>query len=135
MFTLPGSNAPTETTTPLPEGTHKVRLVGIKMIEKNGKIVVNYQDATGSTFDDWLGFNTDPQAKRSYAYLCRLHEIAGLPVPKGSVDDAALLAAHSALDLWIKLETNDRGYVNLADFPTAVGAAHAQAVAGGEPLF
>lgn len=127
MFNLPGSTAPENPATPLPEGTHKVRLVGIKMIEKNGKIVVNYQDATGAAFDDWLGFNTDPQAKRSYAYLCRLHELAGLPVPKGQVDDAALLAAHESVELWIKLETNDRGYINLSDFPSAVGNAHAAA--------
>lgn len=127
MFNLPGSNAPETPATPLPEGTHRVRLTGIKMIEKNGKIVVNYADATGATFDDWLGFNTDPQAKRSYAYLCRLHEIAGLPVPKGTVDDQALLAAHAELEMWIKLETNDRGYINLSDFPSAVGNAHAAA--------
>jgi len=134
MFNLPGSTAP-ESTTPLPEGTHKVRLTGIKMVQSNGKIVVNYADASGQTFDDWLGFNTEGQAKRSYAYLCRLHEIAGLPVPKGQVDDQALLAALAEVDLWLKLETNDRGYLNLADFPVAVGNAHAAAVAGGEPLF
>lgn len=134
MFNLPGSNAPTENATPLPAGAHKVRLVGIKMVDKVGKIVVNYADANGATFDDWLGFNTDPQAKRSYAYLCRLHELAGLPVPKGKVDDQALLAALAATDLWITLVENDRGYLGLGDFPVAVGAAHAHAV-GGEPLF
>ena len=105
--------------TQLPTGTHEVRLCGIRMVKKVNKLLVTYENAAGA-FDDWLGFVSEAQSKRSYAYVCRLHELCGLSKPKGGFDEAALLsaAANHAAGMKITIE-NDGEYFKLADFPAS----------------
>ena len=106
----------------LPEGTHRVTVKSIKLVHTKStaepKLVVEYGNADG-TFADFLGFGSPAQAKRTFAYTCRLHELAGLIPPKGSdFDETALLG----IACQILLVTNDRGYIQLGDFPSAAMA-------------
>lgn len=135
MIQFPG-NAPAreENSAALTAGTHTVQLSDIKFVAKVGKIAVEYRDPIeGAVFTDWLGFNSDAQSKRSYAYTCRLHDLAGLPAPKGGAfDEAQLLKAHEAVLMQITLVENDKGYLNMSDFPMLAGAAGSTT---GEVLF
>lgn len=107
----------------LPEGVHTVTLTGLKLIQTKAgedKLLVTYTGQDGE-FADWLGFRSPGQTKRTYAYLCRLHELAGVAIPKGGkFDDEALIAAGNKIR--IELQANDRGYLGLTDFPTAATA-------------
>jgi hypothetical protein len=117
MIQLPNQEN-TESTQALPEGPHVVTIRKIKMVTTGSgedKLVVEYENTTGD-FTDWLGFKSAAQGKRTYAYICRLHELAGADVPKGGkFDEAALVGTEVAINL-IK---NDAGYMNLADFPSS----------------
>lgn len=120
MIELPYTpGADDHTVAKLPVGTHEVRLCGIRMVKKVNKLLVTYENAAGA-FDDWLGFVSPAQSGRSYAYVCRLHELCGLPAPKGSFNEAALLSAaanhHTGMRITIMA---DGDYFKLADFPSA----------------
>lgn len=110
---------PNENESPLPEGTHNVTINSIKLITTKStgepKLVVSYGNASG-TFDDYLGFKSPKQSARTFALVCRLHELAGLGAPEGSDFDEAPLLGHA---VQITIVPNEKGYLQLADFPSA----------------
>lgn len=120
MITLPNNhtNEPNEPTISLPVGEHEVALRAVKLVTlKSGedKLLVEYANETGE-FLDWLGFKTAAQGARTYAYICRLHELAGLEVPKGGrFNEESLVGTR----VTISLVNNERGYLTLADFPSS----------------
>lgn len=123
MINLPFSDSSTaeDIAQPLEAGTHVVGIRAMKLVQTKAgedKLVVEYADLDGMEFVDWLGFRSPAQAKRTYAYICRLHELAGLPVPKGGgFDEAALINAGNLVK--IEIQPNDKGYMNLVGFPEA----------------
>jgi|GEM_PF-1373364 len=126
MINFPGApQTPTrpENQVKFSEGTHAVTLASIRFNNKTGKLIVEYQSPDGQFFyEDWLGFSSDAQSKRTYAYVCRLHELAGLGAPHGGAfDEKALLAAHQGLGATMQIKlVSDGEYLNLADFPCAL---------------
>jgi len=126
MINFPG--APQGATRPenqtrFPEGTHPATLASVRFNAKVQKLIVEYQSTDGQFFyEDWLGFGSEAQSKRSYAYICRLHELAGLSAPQGGAfDEKALVAAHQGLGATMQITlVHDGEYLNLADFPCAL---------------
>lgn len=119
MITLPcAPQAPTrpENQVRFPEGTHAAVVAGVKYVAKVQKLVVEYQSPDGQFFiEDWLGFGSDAQSKRTFAYICRLHDLAGLPAPSSSgFDESALIGTPCQITL-----VQNGEYLNLADFPVA----------------
>lgn len=121
MLQFPGSGSgytPQEGEYPLTVGTHLVSVAAIKWIASSDRFVVEYraQDGLGF-FSDWLVCTTDASSKRSFAYLARLHELAGLPVPKGGAfDEQALIGTKVALTL-AEEEYDGVTRVKAASFP------------------
>ena len=120
MITLPG----TPQAQPRPknqirfsEGTHQVVVASVKFIAKVQKLVIEYQSEDGQFFvEDWLGFSSDAQSKRTFSYTCRLHELAGIDTPKGGAfEESALIGTVCQITLVRAGE-----YLNFADFPCAV---------------
>jgi hypothetical protein len=119
---MPYTNADTQDTQ-LPAGTHAVKIAKVAMRDtaKGEKLLVEYE-APGGFFADWLGFGSPQQSKRTFAYICRLHELAGLPAPTGGSFDEKPL---QGTPCQITIAMNDRGFPNLSDFPCAVSSTDA----------
>lgn len=125
MINLPYTSDGTEAVAnDLPDGVHTVEVAELRMVTtKNGdeKLVVSYTSPNGN-FDDWLGFKTPAQGKRTFAYIARLHEIAGVDIPKGGkFNEEALVGTPVRLEIG----TNDRGYKTLLGFPEKATADNA----------
>ena len=120
MIKLPFSGTETNTAAHLPEGVHRVTINAIKLIQTKAtgedKLVVEYENGDGF-FADFLGFKSENQARRTFAYVCRLHELAGLTAPKnGGFDETALVGTACQITL---VPDQDPAYIRLADFPVA----------------